>query len=400
MKFLTDDNRKKIVNWLFYAALTIELLLMIVEKSEIPFSLESHVFRVTFLLTLMAVLIMKHDLKEWILIIFLLGLAFFCYRYSGKNDLLRLATFLMAARDIDLRKAMKYSFYVSVVGFALIFLLSVFGIMGDISLVADFGRGENEKRYVFGFGHPNTMFGCAYALLLMWVWLYGSSASWWQYLIVIASSGVVIWLTRSRTGLLICALTLFLSVICRVFKGVCKFRWPYVLGAVFGPIICVVLSIVAAYVASLQYIDHTLDAYFWTVEEKIGYRISNLYYGTEDRGGVLYRWKLFAGPGSDSFFDLGWVRIFYWYGIIPAVIIIACVLFVIFVSRKKKDIWTLILVISLSVYTLMEATFVTVYLGRDFFLLIAGVYLGYFFRTNLFKIDTDDQEGETYVGKA
>ena len=52
MKLLTDDNRKRISNVLFYIALTIELVLMIVEKSEIPFGYESHVFRVTFVLTL------------------------------------------------------------------------------------------------------------------------------------------------------------------------------------------------------------------------------------------------------------------------------------------------------------------------------------------------------------
>lgn len=399
MSFWTDDNRKKIVNCLFYVALTIELILMIVEKSELEFSLESYVFRVTFLLTLLAVLIMKHDYREWILIVVFLGIAGFCYVHSGKNDLLRLCTFLMAARDIDLRKAMKYCFYVCLVGFGLIALLSVVGVLGDISLVMDYGR-ENpeEKRYVFGFGHPNTLFGSVYALLLMWLWLYGETSKWWQYILVVVSSGAVVLLSQSRTGLLIVLLTVIIAAIFKLWPGASEKRNVYVWGALLSTVLSVVLSVLAAWKAARVYVDKVMGWDFWAFEEIINYRISNLFYGSENRDGVLYGWKLFAGHGTDSYFDIGWARLFYWYGIVPTTVIVLCVLAVVYVSWKKRDIWTLVLVISLSIYTLAEATFVTRYLGRDFFLVIAGVYLGFFFRTIILKIDT--KEGETYGGKA
>ena len=99
---LTDENRKKIKDIFFYTALTLELLLMILEKSEISFGYESYVFRVTFLLTLVAMALVKRDKKEWLLVAILLGFTFVCYELSGKNDLLRVAVFLAAARDIDL----------------------------------------------------------------------------------------------------------------------------------------------------------------------------------------------------------------------------------------------------------------------------------------------------------
>ena len=63
MKTWLADNRKRITEGLFYLALTTELLLMILEKSEISFHQESHVFRVTFVLTLLAVLFMEHSKK-------------------------------------------------------------------------------------------------------------------------------------------------------------------------------------------------------------------------------------------------------------------------------------------------------------------------------------------------
>ena len=103
-------NRKKTAELLFYAALTIELVLMIVEKSEISFPYESYVFRVTFLLTLLCVLITEHDKKQWLVIGIALVFTGICYYLSGKNDLLRFSVFMLAAKDIDLKKAIRYSF--------------------------------------------------------------------------------------------------------------------------------------------------------------------------------------------------------------------------------------------------------------------------------------------------
>ena len=199
MKTWFLENRKGIADVLFYIALTIELVLMLVEKSEILFSLESYVFRVTFILTLLAVLVMERDIKEWAFLASLLVFTFACYRLSGKNDLLRVVVFMAAARDIDLKKAMKYTFYVSVVGFIIIVLLSVVGVMGDVVQVGDFGRGiPDERRYVFGFGHPNTLFGCIFAVLLMWLWIYGRKSGVLAFLAMSLGSLFIAALARTR----------------------------------------------------------------------------------------------------------------------------------------------------------------------------------------------------------
>ena len=192
MKLLTDENRKKAVNVLFYIALTIELVLMIVEKSEISFSMESYVFRGTFLLTFLAVLLMKHDRREWIFIAAIWAVSAVSYYICGKNDMLRVITFMMAARDIDLKKAMKYVFYVCIVGFTLIVLLACAGVLGDLILVFDYGRGVGEEtRYVFGFGHPNTLFSSAFVLILMWIWIYGKKAGVLPYLVMVIFSVIL-----------------------------------------------------------------------------------------------------------------------------------------------------------------------------------------------------------------
>ena len=376
------DNRKKIVNLLFHAALTIELVLMIVEKSEISFPYESHVFRVTFLLTLLAVLMMKHDLKGWALIAVILGIAAYSYVVSGKNDMLRLALFVMAARDVALKKTMKYAFYVCVVGFLLIALLSVPGILGTVAITDDYGRDIGiQTRYVFGFGHPNTLFSSCYAVLLMWLWIYGRKAGVLLYAAAIAAAVPILYITDSRTGMAVVVFTFMLAVFFRIFNKLSEKKWIYLLGAVVTPILCIVSAILAAgyaeggYAGGAMYPGHM----FWQLDRMLNRRLSSIYYEASGRDAILSKWMLFSGRGRESYFDMGWVRLFYWYGIIPTAIISLAIMAVIYQSMKERDIWTVILVVSLGIYTLVEATFVTRYLGRDFFLIIGGVYLGRFF---------------------
>ena len=144
---LTQKNRRKIANRLFYLALMIELVLMIVEKSELTFSYESYVFRITFVIVFLAVLITDHENKEWALIAAAWVFTFASYRLTGKNELLRYVTFIMAAKNINLGKTMRVMFWTSLVGFSAIALLSVTGIFGQVSAVADFGRENTQGQF-------------------------------------------------------------------------------------------------------------------------------------------------------------------------------------------------------------------------------------------------------------
>ena len=114
--------------------------------------------------------------------------------------------------------------------------------------------------------------------------------------------------------------------------------------------------------------------------EILNYRISSIYYEAVDRGAILCNWKLFAGRSADGYFDMGWVRLFYWYGIIPTALIAVAIILLIYICYKKRDPWTLLIILSVSVYTIIEATFVSRYIGRAFYLMIAGVYFGYLFK--------------------
>ena len=382
MEIVRKIDRKKIVNMLFYTALTIELFFMVLEKSEISLPFISHVFRVTFLLTLVAVLIMRHDRKEWLIIIAIFAFTFVCYRITGRNELLRFSMFMLAARDINLEKTMKYWFYFCLAGFILIAILALTGVMGDIYVDADFGRGSVERRYTLGFGHPNTLCGCVYVILLLWLWLYGKKAGIASYLAWIIGTIVLYKLSVSRTIILIFMMTIALAMIARFIPVIREKKTIYVLAGLVSPVACVVISVIAAIASKYRWTVLDNGEVIWQtgnelvakLDEILNGRIANLYYDSQTHEGAIETWKLFSDRNSDRIFDMGWVRLYYWYGIIPATIIVLLILLLIYFCYKEKDIWTVLLVFSLGVYTVIEATFVSRYIGRNLLLPIAAFY--------------------------
>ena len=375
-------DRKRISNTLFYVALTVELLFMILEKSEVALPFISHVFRITFLFTLAAVLINKHDRKEWLIIAVVVGFTFICYRITGRNELLRFSMFIIAAKDVDLEKTMKYWFYFCMVGFAIIILLSLTGIMGDIYVDADFGRGSAERRYTLGFGHPNTLCGCVYVILLLWLWLYGKKAAFVSYLAWIIGTIVLYKLSISRTIILIFMMTIAIAMIARYVPAIREKKLVYVFAGLISLVLCVVISVVAAIASKYRWTVLDNGEVLWQtgnelvakLDEILNGRIANLYYDSQTHEGAIETWKLFSDRNSDRIFDMGWVRLYYWYGIIPATIIVLLILLLIYFCYKEKDIWTVLLVFSLGVYTVIEATFVSRYIGRNLLIPIAAVY--------------------------
>ena len=146
------------------------------------------------------------------------------------------------------------------------------------------------------------------------------------------------------------------------------------------PVFCVAFSVWSAVVSKVpryEFEHKHYDLIEW-IDDKLNNRIHDLYRETEKHAGSIWTWKLFSDGNSEETFDMGWVRIFYWYGIIPAIVISALIVLIIYICYKKKDVWTLIVILSLSIYTVVEATFVSEYIGRLFILPVIGVYLGEF----------------------
>ena len=97
-------------------------------------------------------------------------------------------------------------------------------------------------------------------------------------------------------------------------------------------------------------------------------------YAFENGGGVLENWKLFSDPDYVEYFDMGYVRLFFWYGIIPGICCVLAICLLLWNCRKLGDYMGFVLVLSFAMYTVVEAHAVSVYIGRNYALLLLGAY--------------------------
>ncbi len=383
---------------LFYIGLTIELLIVLVDKSNYINPFEGRLFQLTFLIFALKLLLTDYTKKQWCAILLLEAVAFLSYRITGANDLIRLVTFVAACRDIPLRQMLRYTFYVTLVGCAVIVVLSISGVYGEISLTQAYGHeaaedtryiGEEaseETRYTLGMGHPNAL-SCMFLMLVaLGVYVYFAQMKWYLYLFMMLLNVGVFVLTESKTSMLIT--TLFLAGACVLTY--CRFlrekAFAYLCGLlVFA--LCVGFSVDAAvcaqrvrdaqwnefYVLDPRDNDHIV--LLGRIDRFINGRIISLT-DSEENDGMIHTWSAFSRPGNmEHYFDMGWVKLFYRYGVVPGILYLAACLALLWKFWKNGDAGGLLVFTVLAVYTVVEAHLVSVYLGRNFLLMMMGVYL-------------------------
>lgn len=384
--------------FLFYIGLSIELLIVIIDKSNYINPVEGLLFRITFLFFAFKLLLTDYSIKEWCVIVLLEAVAFVSYRITGANDLIRLVTFVVACKNIPFRQMLKYTFYVTFAGCVAIILLSVTGIYGEVSLTQAFGHEamENtlyidvepakETRYTLGMGHPNALSCMFLMLVVLGVYVWFAQMKWYGYLLIMLLNVGVYILTESKTGLLIT--TIFLLGACAL--NYCEFlrkkAFIYVCGLIVF-VLCVGFSVDAAVYAqrvrdaqwnAFYYLDPRDNKHIVTlgrIDRVLTGRIISLT-NTERNDGMIQTWSAFSNPDHmDYYFDMGWVKLFYRYGVVPGILYIVACFTLLWRMYKKKDACGLLLFATLAVYTVIEAHLVSVYLGRNFLLMMMGYYL-------------------------
>lgn len=394
--------KKSRLPWfLFYAGLTIELLIVIIDKSNYINPVEGQLFRITFLLFALKLLLTDYTKKEWCVVVMLEAIAFLSYRITGANDLIRLVTFVAACRNIPLKQMLKYTFYVTSIGCAAIILLAVAGIYGEISLTQAFGHSGYEAldatrytgvapvletRYTLGMGHPNAL-ACMFLMLVsLGIYVWFDNMKWYIYLFVMMLNLGVYKLTDCKTGMLITSV--FLAGACLLTY--CRFlrerAFIYICGLLVF-VLCIAFSVdCAAYAEAVSRVQwgnyflgwHTESRHaeiLSEIDRKITGRILSLT-NSENNDGTIRTWSALSKPANmDYYFDMGWVKLFYRYGVVPGILYILANLVLLGKFYRQKDACGLLLFTTFAVYTVIEAHLISVYLGRNYLLMIMGYYL-------------------------
>ena len=132
------------------------------------------------------------------------------YMSFGNSSLewLDIAAFLICgARNVDLKKLVKYLFIAELISNLLIIILAALGVIGNITMIKG---GHDVVSYAFGFVHPNTLAIRVFEMVMMYIYLKDSSLNILDFIIIAALSVAVKIVTDCDTYLLVIILVEFL----------------------------------------------------------------------------------------------------------------------------------------------------------------------------------------------
>lgn len=363
--FCQKPIMEKISKWTFLLALWIELTIVVVEKSEYVIQYEGQWFRLTFVLFGISLLTTKHSLREWVGLFFFAILGLISYKATGRNEILRFVVFVWACQGKDIKKVLKFTFWYTLAGCLVIMFLSLTGIYGDVYQTAVF-RAEEETRYSFGMGHANSFHCMVFVLTLLGIYCYHTILRWYCYVMLAMLQIFVFCFTKSRTGMLLSLFVILMIVVLKYVKPIQKWKSMYILGIIS------LLAVVAFSIFAAKYSKfHPL---LWKIDQLTTGRLAGLC-DTMNNEGMLHTWSLWSVARNNYYFDMGIVRIFYWYGIIPGAMYILTQIRLIWIAMKKYDYMLLAVLVAIALYSVFEAHFVSVYLGRNYILFFFGMYL-------------------------
>lgn len=371
----TEQTMKKIGQAAFFAALVLEMLFVLLDKSDYIIPSETWCFRFTFLLFVVKVICTKYTKKEWTVMILFGILGIISYFFSGREEIVRTAALIAACKGVDMKTVLKVTFFETLFGCAVIILLAVTGVYGTVSVTGFFrGGGVEETRFCLGMGHPNALHCMFFVLLVLGMAIYQERLKWYGYLLLFVLNYGVYLLTDSRTGMLLVAAAVALAVFLRYAVRLRDKKTVYILGIAFV-LACVLLtlliSICGVEIPLLRQID---------------IRINGRFQWGKSEGGIQY-WSLFSSPENQNFMDMGYMKLFYWYGIVPAVLYTAAVCLLIWECRRQKAYDAFLVTMLFSAYTLIEAHAVSAFLGRNYILL----FMGAMWYTGLSKKEEEEQ---------
>lgn len=362
----------------FYLGVVIEVLLVLIDKSAYTNPVEGRIFQITFLLFLIKVCMTRYTRREYVTVFLFCVVGAISYFVTGRNEVIRLVMFIAACKDIDMKRCLKMVFFMTLAGCMVIILLSVTGIYGAVSLTQEYRLDGVETRYTLGMGHPNALQCMVWALTTLGLYLYAEKMKWHHYLLALVINVFFFLLTDSKTGLLAAIFTVVIVYMTTEEKHKIVSR----LGAAIGiatTVFSVGISVVIAGNAYRVYNyvwnnDRTpVTLFFVKLNSLLTGRIRIL---VENDGfeGTIGTWRLFSRPENNYYFDMGWVRLFYWYGIIPGCIFVAVIIILMICCYKKKQYLVLALIASFALYSVMEAHAISVYLARNYVIFIMGQY--------------------------
>lgn len=357
----------------FYIALVAEALLVVVDKSAFINPFEGRIFQVTFALCVVKVLFTKYEWREYLAIFLCCGVGLIVDQMGGRNEILRIAVFVAACKGTDLIKNLKIIFSIFLLGMLILAVLAGTGVLGTTTVVKEFADSEAEVTFCFGMGNANSFHCMFFALIILGLYIYAEKAKWWIYITLLIANVGMFFLTGCKTATVVGTIAILVLWITRNKNS----RTLSIICSAVS-VLSIALSILGASVATrvrdsyYGYSDDLYSRFLRKLDELLTGRLAILT-ETTTRDGSIESWT-FWPTIHEAYFDMGIVRIFYWYGVFVSIVIFGVFLCLsIYLIRKGKTKELAFLAI-ISLYSVFEAHFVSIYIGRCFPIFILGGY--------------------------
>lgn len=339
-------KKESIAKGIFWFAFISEILVFAVKKFDLVLPYESTILRGLCLLFCIKILLTRYSKQEWLMIIVcgLLGVIGYFASGRGIDLFFRASMMVWAAKDISREKAFKVLLSILTITYGWNILQSLLG-MKPMFVIDDFGRGITEKRYVFGFSHANTLHFSLWSLMTLFIYLYHKKMRPWHYAVLAGLAFALTCLTRSRTGGALTFLTLGLFFCFYYIPSVTRHK-KLIFLAVSGILIfCLALSAFT--------VIYGPDPILWLNSLMTG-RIALAYHGIIHVN-PPFTLTLFSTQGRTLYIDMGFIRLIYSYGVIPALFYLAAILFLLWDDYRTENYTNLTFLTGLILLTLIEA---------------------------------------------
>lgn len=359
-----QSNKIKIAKTLFYIALSLELVVMMVGHSAFELPYRGRITHIAFVLFGCKLLLTPCSKKEWVAIIFLGIIGTISYVTIRDEWVIRIVMMVVASKNMDLKSIAKYIFWVSLIGTVIIIGLSLLGVGGQMVDIRDYGRGKVETRWCLGFNHANNVHGTIWYVVSLGMYAYLNKTRWYHYLLLTIMNIGLYTLTVSRTGLLLTQIILIVAFLYRYYSKISAWKWVYIAGMPMT-LFWAGIGIYAVY------IGNSFSPALKALSKLLTDRLELLYWWEK----VEY-WNLFGSTRERVPVDVGYITMVARYGYVILGLYVISILLLVWYYYKNQRWMEFMILMACVFYTFMESTYtVNVPLLCNFtFVLLLGTW--------------------------
>ena len=339
--------RHRIAETCFLLALFCELLVS-VSGYAFGFYGEPKIILLGMVLFSAKILLTCNWKKDWVWFLICGSYGLLCYYFQSSALILRIALFCLAARDQDAEKGMKIFFWGTTAIMLYAGVLSALGRHNTLYLEQVF-RNETERRWCFGFFHPNGFSFFVFRTMLLGLYLYGKKMPATVATFFFAVTGIFIFLAGSKMGIFLFVAVVLAFIIIRFWNDEKKVKLFYYAG---NTAITAELLLICSALWFMETVPGTQEGVgVWDFFNRL--TTGRLYFANKIWNEV--------SPGLFGFRDfmeateIGLVNMFYNQGIIFALGYIILVFVLQREMYRKKNMWGMLLILAFMGYSLSEA---------------------------------------------